>query len=74
MSEQSFGPLSPVSFEMPGADILKAKWEVTLQEDGTLAIYTNGRRPGRIHIEPSSHTSIIVTTDRLTRERKETNE
>lgn len=68
MSEpQTIGPLCPVTFEM-GEGIFRTKWQVTLEEDGTLSIFPTGRRAGRILVLPCSHTSISVTTERLVTE------
>lgn len=59
--------LEPVKFEHEPEAGHVISWQVTMNEDGSLSIYPTGRRPGRIHVIPCSHTSIIVTTDQIPR-------
>lgn len=62
-------PLEPVRFVAGDeADVMRPVWQVTMNEDGSLTIMPIGRRPGRVLVMPSSHTSIVVTTDRLVAE------
>lgn len=43
-------------------------WQVTLNEDGSLSVMSCGRRPGRMLVEPSSHVSITVTSEKIVAE------
>lgn len=71
MSNFNFGPLESVEFSLPGDASKKAVWQVSLQEDGTLMIYSVGRRSGTMLIEPRSSGSVRITSDRIEAERRE---
>lgn len=56
--------LAPVVFTH-GDGVFQTQWQVTLNEDGTLLVLACGRRCGRILVEPSSHTTVRITSDKL---------
>lgn len=63
-------PIQVVSLEMPGQDIMRMVWQVSLLDDGSLVIHANGRRCGRIQVEPNANNMITVSTDKLIRARR----
>jgi hypothetical protein len=62
--------IETVSLEMPGQDVMRMIWQVSLREDGSLFIVPVGRRCGRMQIEPGTHNSIAISTDKIIRARR----
>lgn len=54
--------LEPVEFSLPGDDKLKPRWNVVLQEDGSLMVTHVGRRSGSVLVEPRAQNCIGITS------------
>lgn len=61
-------PGEVVEFEIPSMCLMRIKWQVQINDDGSLSVFATGRRSGRIHVRPEGHTHVLVTTDRIIKE------